>query len=73
MYGAVEGSGALVLVTEWHEYRTPDFARIKRIMQKPVLFDGRNTWVAEDARARGFFYSGIGRIRTRAAGVVACG
>ena len=61
MYGAVEGADALVLVTEWHEYRTPDFNRLKRLMHQPALFDGRNTWVPSEVRQLGFTYSGIGR------------
>ena len=61
MYGAVEGADALVLVTEWHEYRTPDFHRLKRVMRQPALFDGRNTWVPSEVRQLGFTYSGIGR------------
>ena len=53
MYGAAEGADALALVTEWHEYRSPDFERLKRMMREPVLFDGRNMWAAErGARAR---------------------
>jgi UDPglucose 6-dehydrogenase len=61
MYGAVEGADALVLVTEWHEYRTPDFHRLKRLMRQPALFDGRNSWVPNEVRQLGFTYSGIGR------------
>lgn len=61
MYDAVEGTDALVLLTEWHEYRTPDFHRIKRLLREPTLFDGRNTWVPSDVRELGFRYAGIGR------------
>ncbi|MFT3769936.1 MAG: UDP-glucose/GDP-mannose dehydrogenase family protein [Minicystis sp.] len=61
MYGAVEGADALVLVTEWHEYRSPDFQRLKKLLKEPVLFDGRNMWVPEEVRDLGFNYSGIGR------------
>ena len=61
MYGAIEGADALVLVTEWHEYRTPDFQRLKQGMRTPSLFDGRNMWIPEELRGMGFFYTGIGR------------
>ncbi len=61
MYGAAEGADALVLVTEWHEYRTPDFPRLKNLLREPNLFDGRNMWIPEELRAQGFFYAGIGR------------
>jgi UDPglucose 6-dehydrogenase len=61
MYGAAEGADALVVVTEWHEYRRPDFHRLKRILNAPVLFDGRNTWEPDELRGMGFTYTGIGR------------
>jgi UDPglucose 6-dehydrogenase len=61
MYAAAEGADALALVTEWHEYRLPDFPRLKRIMRAPAVFDGRNVWSPADLRAAGFTYSGIGR------------
>jgi UDPglucose 6-dehydrogenase len=61
MYDAIEGADALALLTEWHEYRRPDFARIKAALTSPVLFDGRNVWDPDDVRARGFAYYGIGR------------
>jgi UDPglucose 6-dehydrogenase len=61
MYGAAEGVDALVLVTEWHEYRRPDFHRLKKLMREPSLFDGRNVWDPEEIRDLGFLYVGIGR------------
>jgi UDPglucose 6-dehydrogenase len=61
-YSAAAGADAVVLVTEWHELRNPDFARLKSVMKSPVLFDGRNVWVPEEARAAGFTYYGIGRL-----------
>jgi UDPglucose 6-dehydrogenase len=60
-YDAVHGAHALVLVTEWHEYRGPDWGRIKAALKEPTIFDGRNIWSPEDLRARGFTYHGIGR------------
>jgi UDPglucose 6-dehydrogenase len=61
MYSAAEGADALALVTEWREYRLPDFPRLKRVMKEPAIFDGRNVWSPADVRAAGFAYSGIGR------------
>jgi UDPglucose 6-dehydrogenase len=61
MYEALPGADALALVTEWHEFRRPDFARIKELMRQPVLFDGRNVWDPAELRAAGFTYYGIGR------------
>jgi UDPglucose 6-dehydrogenase len=60
-YAAAEGADALFLVTEWNEFRQPDFEHLKRIMRTPVLFDGRNVWDAGKLRALGFSYYGVGR------------
>ncbi|MGC3999822.1 MAG: UDP-glucose/GDP-mannose dehydrogenase family protein [Anaeromyxobacter sp.] len=60
-YAAAEGADALLLITEWNEFRQPDFARLKQIMKQPVLIDGRNIWDAGKARAAGFTYYGVGR------------
>ncbi len=60
-YAAAEGADALFLVTEWNEFRQPDWARLERVMRTPVLFDGRNVWDARKARAAGFTYYGVGR------------
>ena len=61
MYDAAAGADAVCLVTEWHELRRPDFARLKAVMRRPNLFDGRNVWVRADVEALGFFYDAIGR------------
>jgi UDPglucose 6-dehydrogenase len=60
-YAAAEGADALLLVTEWNEFRQPDLARLKATMRTPVVFDGRNIWDAARVRAAGFTYYGIGR------------
>ncbi|RZA06469.1 MAG: UDP-glucose/GDP-mannose dehydrogenase family protein, partial [Proteobacteria bacterium] len=60
-YDALKGVDALVIVTEWNEFRTPDFERIKGLMKSPLIFDGRNIWKPESAKKRGFTYFGIGR------------
>jgi UDPglucose 6-dehydrogenase len=61
MYEAVDGADALALVTEWHEFRRPDFGRIKKLLKGPHIFDGRNIWDPEELRRLGFTYAGIGR------------
>src|SRR5207247_1624646 len=60
-YEAVEGADALAVVTEWSEFREPDFARIKALMRTPVIFDGRNLYNPRQLRELGFQYEGIGR------------
>jgi len=60
-YAAADGADALVLVTEWNEFRQPDFARIRGAMKQPVLFDGRNVWDPARVRELGFTYYGVGR------------
>ncbi len=60
-YDCAKGADALVLVTEWNEFRRPSFERLKGIMRQPVLFDGRNVWSPSELRAAGFTYYGIGR------------
>lgn len=62
-YEAVEGADALVIVTDWNEYRFPDFARIKAGLRAPVLIDGRNLYDPEKLRALGFVYRSVGRGR----------
>jgi UDPglucose 6-dehydrogenase len=60
-YAAAEGADALFLVTEWNEFRSPDYERLRRIMRGNVLLAGRNAWDAAKARAAGFRYHGVGR------------
>ncbi len=60
-YEALTGADALVIVTEWNEFRRPDFARMKRLMRTPVVFDGRNVYSPASMRALGFTYYSIGR------------
>ncbi len=61
MYDALHRADALAVVTEWHEYRRPDFNRMKTAMHTPVLVDGRNVWDPKELRAMGFIYHAIGR------------
>ncbi|HYC56516.1 MAG TPA: UDP-glucose/GDP-mannose dehydrogenase family protein [Candidatus Binatia bacterium] len=60
-YDALSGADALCVVTEWNEFRHPDFDRIKRLLKEPVVFDGRNLWEPRDMKTRGFTYFPIGR------------
>jgi UDPglucose 6-dehydrogenase len=60
-YEAVVGADALVVVTEWNEFREPDFAKIRSLMRHPAVFDGRNIYAPEVLRELGFHYEGIGR------------
>jgi UDPglucose 6-dehydrogenase len=60
-YDALAGADALLVVTEWNEFREPDFDRMKRLMKKPIIFDGRNIYDPQQIRALGFSYSSIGR------------
>jgi UDPglucose 6-dehydrogenase len=60
-YEAVAGADALVVVTEWNEFREPDFAKIKSLMRTPAVFDGRNIYDPRVLRAAGFHYEGVGR------------
>jgi len=60
-YEALEGADALILVTEWNEFRRPDFEKIKNNLKKPVIFDGRNQYNPERMYKNGFDYICIGK------------
>ena len=60
MYDVLDGADALAIITEWNEFRTPDFTQMKSRMKSPVIFDGRNIYDLEDIPAD-FYYSSIGR------------
>ncbi|MGE7989733.1 UDP-glucose dehydrogenase family protein [Pseudomonas sp. NPDC089554] len=60
-YACVEGADALVLVTEWKQFRQPDFRRVRGLMRMPVLFDGRNIYDPFELTELGYLYHGIGR------------
>ena len=62
-YAALEGADALVVVTDWNEYRFPDFGRIKSTLREPVVIDGRNLYSPEKMGKLGFRYASIGRGR----------
>jgi UDPglucose 6-dehydrogenase len=60
-YDALEGADALVIVTEWNEFRRPDFDKIKSLLKQPVIMDGRNLFDPKKMAEMGFVYEGIGR------------
>jgi UDPglucose 6-dehydrogenase len=60
-YECLEGADALVIVTEWNEFRHPDFEKIKELLKEPVIFDGRNLYKNDKMVERGFKYYSIGR------------
>ena len=60
-YSALEGADALVIVTEWNEFRRPDFEKIKSLLKQPVIMDGRNLFDPKKMAEMGFEYEGIGR------------
>ena len=60
-YAALKDADALILVTEWQEFREPDLNLMKKYMKEPVIFDGRNIYNPERLRELGFVYYGIGR------------
>jgi UDPglucose 6-dehydrogenase len=60
-YAALTGADALAVVTEWNEFREPDFSRMRKLMRQPLIFDGRNIYNPESLRALGFTYISMGR------------
>ena len=60
-YEALPDADALVVVTDWNEYRHPDFARIRSMLRRPIVIDGRNLYNADKMRRLGFTYDSIGR------------
>lgn len=61
LYSCAEGADAVVLLTEWKQFRQPDFTRVRGVMRMPVLFDGRNIYDCVELSGLGFLYHGIGR------------
>ncbi|MCX7861797.1 MAG: UDP-glucose/GDP-mannose dehydrogenase family protein [Bacteroidales bacterium] len=62
MYDALHEANAVVLVTEWNEFRLPDWQKMKALMKENVIFDGRNIYEPDEVKEAGFIYYGIGRI-----------
>lgn len=60
-YQVAEGADALLLATEWNEFKQIDFDQVKKLMRNPVILDGRNLWDGKQLKELGFTYMGIGR------------
>jgi UDPglucose 6-dehydrogenase len=60
-YDALKGADGLAIVTEWSEFRRPDFEKMRKLMRSPVIFDGRNLFAPEQMKQSGFTYYSIGR------------
>ena len=60
-YDALENADALLLLTEWNEFRNPDFERMKGLMKNPLIFDGRNQYDEENLKSKGFEYRQVGK------------
>jgi UDPglucose 6-dehydrogenase len=60
-YDAILGSDALVVATEWSEFRTPDFEKMDSLMKNKAIFDGRNVYDPAHMKELGFYYVSIGR------------
>ena len=60
-YDALKGADALAIVTEWNEFRRPDFPRMRTLMRSPVIFDGRNLFTPDQMKTHGFTYYSVGR------------
>ena len=60
-YEALSGADGLVIVTDWNEYRHPDFLRMKEALRRPIVIDGRNLYSPEKLGQLGFVYRSFGR------------
>ena len=60
-FEALKDADALLLITEWHQFRHPNFDKIKQLLKNPIIFDGRNQYDPDQLRKNGFTYYGIGR------------
>ncbi len=61
MYEALDGADSLLIATEWSEFHSPDFGKMKRLLKTPVIFDGRNVYEPEEMNKLGFYYESVGR------------
>lgn len=67
MYGAIEGADALVVVTEWPVFRSPDFEKVSTLLKNKAIFDGRNLFDNQEMASLGYFYQSIGRATVKPA------
>jgi UDPglucose 6-dehydrogenase len=72
-YDAIEGADALIIITEWKQYRVPDFQRLRELLRQPLVIDGRNLYSPSRMQELGFDYISVGRpaVRTSRAGALA--
>jgi UDPglucose 6-dehydrogenase len=72
-YDAIDGADALLIITEWKQYRVPDFQRMQELLRQPLVLDGRNLYSPSRMQELGFDYISVGRpgVRTRRAGSLA--
>ena len=70
LYDTLRGADALVISTDWDEFKQPDFSKIRSLLASPVIFDGRNLYSTEQMAKAGFDYYSVGRAPVRAAKVV---
>jgi UDPglucose 6-dehydrogenase len=61
MMDSLTDADGLIIVTEWAEFRSPDFDEVRKRLKKPVIFDGRNIYDLEDLKGKGFYYASMGR------------
>jgi len=62
-YGCLEGADALLIMTEWPQFRTPDFEKMESLLKNKIIFDGRNLYELDQMKELGFVYYSIGRER----------
>ncbi len=60
-YDALEGADAMLLITEWNEFREPDFEKVKKLLNQPIIFDGRNQYDKDNLQKMGFEYFCVGK------------
>ena len=60
-YEALDGADALVILTEWDEFRAVDIQKVKSLLNSPLVIDGRNIWNRAELESLGFVYEGIGK------------
>jgi UDPglucose 6-dehydrogenase len=60
-YDAAKGSDCLLVLTEWDEFKELDFVKIKKLLKRPVILDGRNIYDPQEMRSLGFTYQSVGR------------
>ncbi len=65
LYSVLDGADALIICTEWAEFRAPDFQEVRRRLTKPIIFDGRNLYRLAQMVAAGFVYASVGRATVR--------